>query len=317
MQPAGDIPSFPSSAFVEKVLDLGFGSGAWTRGDFEECWGKSAANKFVADGKRCGWLLSPYQNTFFIPAARDLAIMGWLPDVARAELGIGRALAASGLRSWCFSAWLSSVELGIGVPLFVSDLRDGAGTRARRVPFPDNMVVVSDMPPPGLPDVWRSALVSRGAGRVSSAPGLLGRRPRATLPSRLEELDSSAPGVTADPRSLSFIASPGVRDPAWVLALLISLGLPRIEERLSGITEMLVQADGGRSSGKPATKASRAAFKQRAARYAGAFGAPAPVTAWDERKRDASLLLLPPALWREVDSTAFSRRFSEVERLVR
>lgn len=320
-----EVPTFPPPAFVQKVLSLGFGTGPWTRKDFDARWGRSSANRFVDDGKKAGWLLSPYQNSFYVPGAQDLALMPWLPPPVRAELAIARGLAMAGLRFWCLSAWLSDAGLESGGPLFVIDLRGPAGeappARPRRgLPFPEALAVVPKMPPLRGPGITRSVQLPRGEPQrvPPSALALDVLAPEAAERGRKEAARLAERTLGADDaRTLRFVVSLSVSDPAWALALATSLGIPRIEERLPELWRQAAEADTRRQLRKGMRRGNMGSLKQRALKWMGTFVQPAPNSAWSVGVGESarSYLFVPDALWREVAAGAFARRYQDIERL--
>src|SRR2546427_8953545 len=117
-----EVPIFPPRAVIDRVLELGFLSGAWRRQELADRWGDSVANKFIQDAKEFGWLVSPFANEFYVPPAQDLMVVCWLPQPQRQEFVISRTLAATRLRYWCLSSWMRELGLEFREPLFVTDL---------------------------------------------------------------------------------------------------------------------------------------------------------------------------------------------------
>src|SRR5438552_2110533 len=115
-------PEFPPPFVIERTRRLGFGTGPWSRETLVEAWGAPTADKYIADAKAAGWLVSPRRGVYHVPPAQDIMLVAWLPEPARSEFLIARTLAAANVRAWCLSAWCRDQGLALAEPVFVTDL---------------------------------------------------------------------------------------------------------------------------------------------------------------------------------------------------
>jgi hypothetical protein len=338
-----EIPAFPPRSIVGRILELGFLSGPWNRSELEGRWGPSTTNKFIQEAKEFGWLVSPFQNEFFVPSAQDLMVVGWLPRPQRQEFIISRTLAATGMRFWCLSAWMRTYELEFPEPLFVSDLagaprlgdrRKKRSTfppakeirernlsivkRLRRIPFLSNLVIVPELPQTGRFGFPAKVVLPRG---VSQKPLRWDWLVEDDSSENIEDMRIQR--VTrSSGREIRFLLSARVDDPAWVIAFLIALGLPRIQEKLPRVLEREIQRQTFyriqeiESNGAIRVRIEEDLLKR--IRNWGAFlGQPAPNDSWQRVLSEGLFpyLLVPWALWNELASFSASWRLQSVHNL--
>lgn len=333
-------PSFPPPTLVERALELGFGSGPWTRTELERRWGDSLANKFIQDGKDAGWIVSPFRDTFYVPPAQDLMVVGWLSGLARQEFIISRQLIAAGFRCWCLSSWARTQNLDFNQPLFVTDLapvppigprkrdefetepppvaelkrrnRDRAAT-LRRLPFLDDLIMVPELPQTSRLGSPTYTLLPRGIpSKIPSATWLTDESPlEASLP-KLQMGAGRAQMAAVDSRRIRYSLTAPVDDPAWIAALLAALNLPRVWETLPRIAKRLQGLEQMRE--RPTKD-----FFKRVQGWASIFGPPESNEGWSKvlANERYPYLLVPTKLWSEVSSTAASQRFEELLKLAR
>ena len=348
MNESSRIPIFPPPAVAERVIELGFLSGPWTRQELSFKWGESVANRFIQDAKGYGWIVSPYPNEFYVPPANDLMVVGWLPQPQRREFIISRTLAATQLKYWSMSSWLRDRGLETSEPLFVTDLspvpsvssfRDRVQYRRpsqheimernaetvrtlKRVPFLESLIIV-----PEIPQVSRLSVPVRT---------LLTNKPT-SKPFRFDWLMEEG-GVQAEQRKamslrawqasiggeIRYMQSPGIDDIAWVIALLIALDLPRITEALPKIVQNEVSEEMNRSLGtRPRALKSKkeieTEFLDRVSNWGAFFGQAAPNDGW-QRTLSAKVfpyMLMPLSVWSELTSGASSKGYEAVRNLRR
>lgn len=323
-------PSFPPPAVVDKALELGPGSGPWSRSELAVRWGESSANKFIAEAKAAGWLVAPINNTFYVPPARDLVIVNWLSGVARQEFLLSRAMAAAGFRSWCFSSWSRALGIETAEALFVTDLgplpppRDGTAkastlppartiadrnrdlaNRLSALPFLENVVLA-----PWLPQSDR-----RGEETVVELPGVALKKPN--LPNWILDPPNSAPypankitlpAPDIDARRIQFPLTPVVDDVAWAVALLAALGLPRFNERIKEVFRREAKREPLRS------RLSNVPFAERIKNWTGIFAPPEPNSGWRTvfLSGRTQYLLVPQWMWEQSASLSNAQRFQDV-----
>lgn len=325
-------PEFPPPFVIDRARSLGFGSGPWTREQFIDAWGAPMADKFVAEAKAAGWLVSPSRGIYHVPSAQDVMLVSWLPEPARAELLISRTLAAAGIRAWCLSAWCRDQGLDLADAVFVTDLTQPASAppaapdrralqasaaslalQKTSLPFLDNLLIVPTMPALREPEA-RLTLVPESAEATARrqretqmgqmAFGIIGllslalktdNSEMATEWKKLNEREAAARGIP-------YVVDGTVADDAWVVALLAAIGTSRIEELV--IKKL-----------KPKVKARAQAIQ----RWASLLGPPQPVTAWKETLRDGAFpyLLVPPSLWSEMGADQAARRYRMLGQLAR
>lgn len=316
-----ELPASPASAIRTKIAELGYGSGPWSRAELAERWGDASANKLIAEAKDAGWLLAPFRDQYFVPAASDLMTVSWLPSLQRREFVISRTLAASGLRAWSLSAWASTEGLLFSEPIFVTDLslatppppksarepgrapaalaaqaRDRA-EKIKSVPFLENLVIVP-------------VLGKLGAGW---------ERSRLRLPSRSKKSATkavtAAPGPgPASPDVIEYEVTRQLQDKAWLFAFLTALNIPRAREQLRKLAEAEVGVLSTFRQSRPLKD-----VMDRALRWAGSFGPASPNENWQAVLQSgvAPYLLVPPMIWDESLSLASSRMFDEMTKLRR
>lgn len=322
-------PSFPPPALVDKVLELGFGSGPWRRSDLAERWGDSSANKFIADAKGAGWLVSPLINTFYVPPARDLMIVNWLAGLARTEFLISRMLAAAGFRSWCLSAWARSIGVETDEAVFVTDLgpAPSEGPRAvaptapppkaivdrnrslarriRTLPFLDNVILAPFLPQSRRVGETINVALPAGLPKKLVAPNWI----LDDLPKKEgSPLSRSFGSPESDARRISYPLTPVVDDIAWILACIGALGLPRFNEMLPGLVKKEARRE------PPPLRAVRTALTSRIRNWAGLFSPPEPNTDWRTvfESGRTQYLLVPASMWALAASLSNARRFQDL-----
>lgn len=323
-----DVPSFPPDSVVAKALDLGFGSGPWDRAELSARWSESSANKFISDAKSFGWLISPFQNEFYVPPARDLSVVGWLPGFERQEFIVSRTLAALGVRYWCLSAWARARGLVFPQPLFVTDLgslptgiptpppevtpppesrlKQAVGRRASswgRLPYLDSLIIVPEVPQTSRFARPTRTVLTRGFPQKTGVKTWI-----------LEEDWKDAPDPEVGVRAIQYPLSPDVDDVAWVVALLFSLGLPRIDEVLEEtLREALVEEPRLKDRLRRRQKKPPAPLGRRIEQWAGLLSPPRPNDAWRELVAPGPpYLLVPPELAADIATGAWARRFADL-----
>lgn len=329
------VPEFPPPFVIDRVRSLGYGTGPWQREQLVGRWGAPTADKFIGDAKAAGWLISPLRGIYYVPAAQDLTVVSWLPEPARSEFLVSRTLSAARIPYWCLSAWARERGLEMGQPAFVTDLgvRDASSRRpsgkasdrkllretARAVaqgltsvPFLENLVIVPLLPPTSDDALVREVLVPEDASNelrrkrertlgepavqlVDLAFSLLLSRP--PDPARAAEVLNE---MERKQRGIRYAVGPRVDDAAWAVALLASLGTPRIEELVTAQMSKTRPPDGGSVQ-----------------RWAGLIGPPQPNTAWKEALTEGPFpyLLAPPFLWSEMGADQAARRFRMLDGL--
>lgn len=326
MTPEEDLPSFPTPAVRNRVLELGFGSGLWSRADFVEKWGSSVANKFIDEAKTYGWLVSPFRGEFWVPTAADLMVVPWLAPRLREEFVLSRALTASGLKFWCLSNWARSEGLLFPQPIFVTDLtpRDEAYDGRRpleelkdqvrrradlvsKIPFLDRLIIVPELGKLGRP---KNTFTTIGKARPRQLPSF-------SLMETYEDIDRTGEDAKSGERTLPtmirYPLAPTLEDPAWLVAFLIALDLPRTHEIMQKVVQGAVEKSARKGKG----------FRREqdvlieAQRLAGRFGPPLPNEDWRTLLKVAEFpfFLLPPDLWQEVTSTTSKRRYDLTRRI--
>lgn len=328
MVPLPGVPSFPSEGVAAKALELGFGSGPWSRAEMAERWSESSANRFISEAKGAGWLISPFRDEFYVLPARDLAVVGWLPSFEREEFVVSRMLAALGVRYWCLSEWARQRGLLFPQPLFVSDLAPlpdplnfpppmldapsavGLSQEALRrvsswgrLPFLDNLIIV-----PVVPQTRRSARVARTVLPVGGS-GRLGATTWGLEAGTGEDAATSL-------RVVPYALAPDVDDPAWIAALLFSLGLPRADELLESTLREAAREDPALR--RRASRKGRAppVLARRFERWAATFAAPAKNDAWRSTlSRGAPFLLVPEGVAAEIGASEKARRFEDLRQM--
>lgn len=327
-------PEFPPPFVVEKIRSLGYGSGPWQREEFVNMWQAPMADKFVAEAKAAGWLVSPARGKYFVPAAQDLTIVPWLPEPIRSEFLISRVLASAEIPFWCLSAWCRDRGLEFGYPLFVTDLgalrKTRAGASAQpldrkqlranaqaavlariTLSFLDHLIVVPAMPEP-VPD-WRPqyflatedpALVSRRENKKKmeqATVALVGLAVWAITkePPNLDREMMALQKDTSKARAISYNLGPGIKEQNWITALLASIGTARVEEFIAKLP--------------PPSQPDRQAIQT----WAGLMGPPQPNDAWRSVLQSGPFpfLLVPPPLWAEMGADQAARRFRMLDRL--
>ena len=320
-------PSFPPPALVEKVLQLGPGSGPWTRADLTKRWGASSANKFIADAKSAGWMVAPFVNTFYVPPARDLKTVNWLAGIAREEFILSRALAAAGFRCWCLSAWARGLGIETGDAFLVTDLQSAPGGTpplgAPKAPSPQvlaerNLRLVRDVGTfpllrnvvmvPFLPQssrVGEAVFQSLGAGGGESDAA-----PTWVLDGSRTSSTPAADMKSSDDRRIGYPLTPPLDDNAWIVALVAALEVPRFEESLPA----LLKREAAREP--LGRRVVRVPFADRVRNWGGLFSPPEPNTNWRSvfEQRRTQYLLVPDALWKETAGLSSARRFQEYSR---
>jgi len=323
-------PSFPPPFLVDRVRELGYGTGPWIREQLVQRWGAPMADKFILEGKAEGWIVSPNRGTYFVPSAQDLMVVGWLPEPDRDEFLTSRYLFARGVRFWCVSAWTRERGLELGGPLFVTDLRargtkedaSPAGTDRKRLqaelvarsavvsslPFLESVVIVPRLPAQTDRPQAQVALmpedVKASARRVNQEviAGVIGMILEAATkqsPAQTELKALLDGGKRA--RAIPYTLGPDVDDSAWVVAFLASLGIPRVEEFLA---QLLRRKD-------------FTVNKDTVQRWASLIGPPQPNENWPDviRQGPFPFLLVPKMLWSAMGADQASRRYRILDRL--
>lgn len=320
MTPDEDLPSFPTPAVRNRVLELGFGSGLWSRADLEAKWGASVANKFIDEAKSYGWLVSPFRGEFWVPTAADLMVVPWLSPQLREEFVLSRALTASGIKFWSFSRWARSEGLLFAQPLFVTDLsrRDEpyAGRRpldklkenvhrraeiVRKIPFLDRLIIVPEL---GKLGSTKNTSTTINKGRPKQLPSF-------TIMEADEDPDRgdepARPSEATLPTIIRYPLTPTLEDPAWLIAFLIALDLPRTNAVLRKVAQEAAETEGG----KKKKRRNEEDVIAEARRLSGRFGPPLPNEDWRTLLKVAEFpfFLVPPDIWQEIAATTSSRRF--------
>jgi hypothetical protein len=294
-------------------------------------WGAPTADKYVREARDAGWLVSPSRGVYHVPAAQDIMLVSWLAEPIRGEFLVSRTLAAANVRAWCLSAWCRDQGLEMGAPIFVTDLSSpdaaprpldrkalqaSAAKAAEKPgpPFLENLLIVPAMPALGSP-LPRAAFVPEAEDALDrrrmqtpparSAFGILGlialaagkAVPREPV-SELERRDEHETAAKAIP----YLVDGRLRDEAWVLALLASIGTSRIEELVA-----------------KKLKASASGRADAIQRWANLFGPPQPTSSWKETLRDGPFpyLLVPPSVWSEMGADQAARRYRMLDHLAR
>lgn len=328
------VPEFPPPFVTDRVRSLGYGTGPWQREQLVERWGAPTADKFIGDAKAAGWLISPFRGIYYVPAAQDLTVVSWLPEPARSEFLVSRTLTAARIPSWCLSAWARERGLEMGQPVFVTDLgvRDASrrlpagkasGRKALRetaravaqglpsVPFLESLVIVPLMPPASDSALVREVLVPedpsmetrrQNAQNIGKTAAALADLAFSSLLSQRPDPAGAMEGVNEErkQRGIRYAVGRGVDDAAWIVAVLASLGTPRIEELVATQMDKTRPPDGGSVQ-----------------RWAGLIGPPQPSTAWKEAVAQGPFpyLLVPPFLWSEMGADQAARRFRMLDGL--
>ncbi len=344
----GKIPIFPPPAVVDRVTELGFLSGPWTRQELSLKWGESVANRFIQDAKEYGWLVSPFLNEFYVPPAKDLMVVGWLPQPQRQEFIISRTLAATRLKYWCFSSWLRDRGLETAEPLFLTDLstvspvssfaergqyrkpsqleileRNSRIVRTlKRVPFLENIAIVPEIP-------QFSRLSARSSISLMNKP--------TSKPYGFDWLPEESACQEQQPKTvnlrarqaliggeISYVQSPRIEDRSWVIAFLIALNLPRITEAIPKILQREVSGEKDRlMNGRPSSfrsgKEVETVFLDNVSNWGAFFGQAVPNDGWQKtlNMKVFPYMLMPWSVWSELASGAPSRGFEAVRNLRR
>jgi len=322
-------PSFPPPALVAKVLELGPGSGPWSRSELAARWGESSANKFIAEAKDAGWVVAPVTNAFYVPPARDLMTVNWLTGIAKQEFVLARTLAAGGFRCWCLSSWARRVGIETDKPLFVTDLSTPpertstiqskapppasiaernrhVAERIRTLPFLGNVILVPFLPQSRWIGEEEIAVVGPGVTTTTQSPSWILGSPAKQEPSS----PSTRPG---DEARLSYPLAPAPDDPAWILALLAALGLARFNEVLPALTKKEALDE------PPLRRLVRIPLGERIRNWGGLFSPPEPNANWRTAFQSgrSQYLLVPEWLWKESASLSNARRFQDLSREVK
>ncbi|MFA5862615.1 MAG: hypothetical protein WDA16_13065 [Candidatus Thermoplasmatota archaeon] len=318
-------PSLPAPSIRTRIAELGYGSGPWSRLDLVERWGAATANKLIAEAKDGGWLVAPFRDQYFVPAAADLMVVSWLPPAQRREFVISRTLAASRLRFWSLSAWASTEGLLFSEPLFVTDLSlaDPAPTSTalepgrpaeamaeqsrkraqaiRSVPFIENVIIVPILG--RLGDRWERS-------RVKLPEPKRPRASRSASPGGLGVADPKTP-----PNVIEYQVTRRMDDAAWLFGFLSALNIPRVREPLRRLAEEEVRASSTAASRSPKARD----IMDRAMRWGASFGPPSPNENWQDVLASGTFpyLLVPKAIWNESLSFAASRVFDDLTKLRR
>ena len=325
-------PEFPPPFVIERTRALGFGTGPWSRERLVETWGAPTADKYIADAKAAGWLVSPSRGVYHVPPAQDIMLVAWLPEPARQEFLISRTLAAADVRAWCLSAWLRDKGLAITEPVFVTDLskpsdapraldrralQSGVASIAQQrstIPFLDNLLIVPAMPAlsaptprlalvPGSPEARNRRRMETQLGQ--GAFGIVGLIPYATdrdVPDELLTEFQKLEAREAAARGVPYAVDGALSDEAWITAVLAAIGTSRVEEL---VVKKL----------RPAMKGRAAAIQ----RWASLMGPPQPVATWKETLREGPFpfFLVPPTLWAEMGADQAARRYRMLDQFAR
>lgn len=325
-----DALNVPSPAIRSRVVELGYGSGPWTRLDLAEKWGDAMANKVLAEAKEAGWLVSPVRGEYYVPPVGDLMVVSWLPPPLRKEFIISRTLAASGLRFWSLSAWASTEGLLFSEPIFVTDLTrttpppslkdlepgksperlvERSRERAREVrsvPYLENVIIVPVMG--RLSDKWE-----RSRARLPTPGRLPGRVQDAT---RWPPASFGPPEAEASlPNIIEYQVTRRMEDASWIFAFLTALNIPRARQELRRLAEEEIR-DSARRGAKKLTPAE---LMDRAMSWSAYFGPPSLNDNWQAVLESGAFpyLLVPRMIWDESLSLASSRMFEEMTKLRR
>lgn len=326
---AASLPSIPTASIRERITELGYGSGPWSRIELSERWGASLANKVIDEAKEAGWLISPFRSQYFVPPARDLMVAAWLPPPQRLEFVISRSLAATGLRYWCLSAWARPRGVLFPSPAFVTDLRLARGADAtrttplrdlmaqskaqaaslKRIPYLENTIIV-----PLLGELSQTSMKA-----WVSLPAKPKKKPSKELTGDWTLTliaDEMANGGRFGPTYIDYSIGRGMDEPAWVIALLTALGLPRLRELIPRIVEETKERAGLPRGGKRPKPPARDLFDD-VSNWGAFFGPPALNENWQAVLKTGSFpyTLVPQTLWEETISAATSRAFEETKRL--
>lgn len=323
-------PEFPPPFVIERTRSLGFGTGPWRREDLVRVWGEPTADKFVADAKAAGWLVSPYRGTYHVPAAQDLMLVSWLPEPSRLEFLVSRTLSSAGVRYWCLSDWARARGLDLGAPVFVTDLTTSkappevtptadrkalraavvlAAERLGTLPYLENLLIVPQVPALDNRPSLRLALVpedlavedrrkslnmlsTAGIGAIGTLVWLFTKE----YPREFADIGSLVRELEdqeKQARGIAYSLGAPVVDFDWIAAVLLSLGTARIEEFLATWRKSERLAPTGIQ------------------RWAGLIGPPQPNENWKEAIRNGPFpfLLVPPTLWQQMGADQASRRF--------
>lgn len=327
-------PTFPPPFVVDRVRQLGFGSGPWTREQIVARMGgiSTTADKFIFDAKQTGWLVSPSRGMYRVPPAQDLMVVGWLPAAHREEFLIARNLAAANLNYWCFSAWCRRQGLDLGAPIFITDLappgqardnetqdlrawikraRDRAASRGT-LPFPEALLIVPQMPSLGALPTPEFALVpedpdteSRKRRERDMARSVSGLVSMAMMALRKEAPDSDEvlqdlETQDVESRGIPFTLGPRLKDANWAVAVLAALGTARTEEFVTRYAN-------------EHSEIRRTLVQQ----WAQLIGPPQPNDNWKNAILDGPFpfMLVPPPLWKQMGADQASRRFRTLSKL--
>ncbi|SRR6266540_2915059 len=340
-----EVPIFPPRAVIERVLELGFLSGAWKRQELTDKWGDSVANSFIQNAKEFGWLVSPFSNEFYVPPAQDLMVVCWLPQPQRQEFVISRTLAATRLRYWCLSAWMRERGLDLPEPVFVTDLAPApplgqpiqgrrqpppsaaeikertakAAKSLRRIPFISNLVLVPELPQTSRSTRPETVLIPRGISRKPFRYGWL--LEENSFPERPSQTQEESRPSDVSGREIRFTLSPRIDDSAWTVALLIAIGLPRIREAVPSIVEREVRRElfiqGKAEQASRETRRIEDDYLRRVQNWAAYFGQAAPNEGWHKVLSEGVFpyLLVPWGIWMELSSQASTRGFQATQNL--
>jgi hypothetical protein len=197
-----------------------------------------------------------------------------------------------------------------------------AAKSLKRIPFLSNLVIVPEVPQTSRLAFSARVVIPRGISRKPFRYGwLLEENPfpeeSLSLPEGLRQPDFSG-------REIKFTLSPRIDDPAWIVALLIALNLPRIQEILPKIVEREVNRElltRGDLEGKSVQtkRAMEADFLRRVSNWAAFFGQPAPNEGWQNVLSQGTFpfFLVPWRIWNEFSSRASTRGLETVRGLAK
>ena len=348
MYESRETPIFPPPAVVERAIELGFLSGPWTRHELSSKWSESVANRFIQDAKEYGWIVSPFPNEFYVPPAKDLMVVGWLPQPQRHEFIISRTLAATQLKYWCLSSWLRNRGLETAEPLFVTDLSPVSSVSTikesvpyrkpsqleiiernaeianalKRVPFLDNLIIVPEIPQVSRFSVpVRTVLTKRPTSKPFRFDWLL---EEGGYPEEPQEIMSKRAWQDSIGGEIRYMQSPGIADRSWIVALLIAINLPRITEKMPGILKREIDRERHRIlTAQPnavrALDELESEFLDNVSNWSAFFGQIAPNDSWENtlKKKAFPYLLVPWSVSSELASEAPSKGYETLRNLRR
>lgn len=324
-------PEFPPPFVIERTRSLGFGTGPWPREQLVGAWGAPMADKYIAEAKAAGWLVSPARGVYHVPPAQDVMLASWLPEPVRLEFLMSRTLAAAGIRAWCLSAWCRDQGLALPEPVFVTDLATPtprwrlveakdvpalAQKAANRTSLPllDHLLIVPAMPAMGQPQprvslvpeaeesVARRTLEKNVATVGLGIAGLIAYAIDKEVPDEVLDAYQQLEAKDAQTRGIPYAVDGVIQDEAWIGALLLSIGTARIEELF---VDKL----------KPKLKPKLDDVQ----RWASLIGPPQPVASWKDTLQQGPYpyLLVPPSLWAQMGADQAARRFRMLQQLAR